>query len=108
MRESFLKRLFAAIKCSACGQKYEEANIKVIDCDGGLWFLSAFCSSCETHGLIVAVVEDDKATQVITDLTEADYDKLACGEVVGVDDLLDMHNFLKDFEGDFVTLFSEE
>jgi hypothetical protein len=106
MNESFLKRLFSTIKCNTCGQRYKVGNIRIIDNQGELWFLNAYCSSCGTKGLIVAVVEDGRATEVITDLTEADFDKFSHGEIVGVDDVLDMHNFLKEFDGDFAELFS--
>lgn len=108
MRESFLKRLFAKIRCSTCGQKYEVADIDVIGHEGEIWFLNACCGSCGTQGLIVAVVEDDEAAEAATDLTEAEDDKFADSEAVGVDDVLDMHSFLKEFEGDFVALFSED
>ncbi len=103
-----MKRLFSTIKCSTCGQKHKVGNIRIIDHQGGLWFLNAYCNSCGTKGLIVAVVEDGRATEVITDLTEADYNKFSYGEVVGMDDVLDMHNLLKEFDGDFVSLFTEK
>ena len=108
MRESFLKRLFAKVSCSICGQKYDASNIKVLDQEEGLWVLSVYCSSCGTQGLIAAVVQEGNITDVITDLTEAEYERFDGGEVVGVDDVLEMHSFLKGFDGDFACLFSEE
>jgi hypothetical protein len=58
--------------------------------------------------LIAAVVQEGNITEVITDLTEAERERFDDSEVVGVDDVLEMHNFLKEFNGDFANLFSEK
>lgn len=106
MRESFLKRLFSRISCGVCGQKYDAHNIKILDQEEGLWILSVTCNSCGTQGLIAAVVQEGSITEVVTDLTDAEFERFAGGEPVGVDDVLDVHAFLKEFDGDFATLFS--
>jgi len=108
MREAFLKRLFSKVSCGICGQKYDVSNIKILDQEDGLWVLSVYCSSCGTQGLIAAVVHEGNITDVITDLTEAEYERFIGSEAVGVDDVLEMHNFLKGFDGDFASLFPEE
>lgn len=108
MREAFLKKLISKVDCSVCGQKYQMSNIKVLDQEDGVWFLSVVCSSCGTKGLIAAVVQDGSIAQVITDLTEDEFGRFEGGEIVGVDDVLDVHDFLKEFDGDFSRLFSEE
>ncbi|MEE9400538.1 MAG: hypothetical protein V3V32_00815 [Dehalococcoidia bacterium] len=108
MREAFLKRLFSKVNCGVCGQKYDVSNIKILDQEDGLWVLSVYCSSCGTQGLIAAVVQEGNITEVITDLTEAERERFDDSEVVGVDDVLEMHNFLKEFDGDFANLFSEK
>lgn len=107
MDEAFLKRLFSTVKCGVCGQKYDVSDVKIVNHEDNLWFLSASCKSCQTNGLIVAVIEDGKVAEVVTDLTAAEFDKFSECEAVDVDDVTDMHNFLKEFDGDFVTLFSE-
>ena len=108
MREAFLKRLFSKVNCGVCGQKYDVSNIKILDQEDGLWVLSVYCSSCGTQGLIAAVVQEGNIAEVITDLTEAERERFDDSEVVGVDDVLEMHNFLKEFNGDFANLFSEK
>ncbi len=108
MREAFLKRLFSKVNCGVCGQKYDVSNIKILDQEDGLWVLSVYCGSCGTQGLIAAVVQEGNITEVITDLTEAERERFDDSEVVGVDDVLEMHNFLKEFNGDFANLFSEK
>ena len=102
-----LKRLIASIKCSSCGRHYEVYNIDVLGHSEGLWFLTALCSSCHTQSLVAAIIEKDKMPEVVTDLTEAELKKFVTVDVVGADDVLNMHGFLKDFDGGFSRLFSQ-
>jgi len=108
VEESFIKRLMASIKCGVCGQHYEVDDIEVLGHEEDLWFLRAFCSACHTQCLVAAVIKEDRAPEVITDLTEAELDRFK--DVVGLtaDEVLDMHSFLKDFDGDFSRLFSRK
>ena len=107
MEESLVKRLLTSMKCGACGQHYEEGDIDVIGHNEELWFLRIFCSSCHTKCLVAAIIREDKKAEVITDLTEAELDKFRHVDKVRVDDVLDMHNFLKNFDGDFPRLFQK-
>ncbi len=106
--KSLIKRLLASIKCGACGQCYEVDNVDVLGQQEDLWFLGVFCPTCHTQYLVVAVVKEDKVTEVITDLTEAELEKFSGMGGVIADDILDMYKFLKDFGGDFSRLFSRK
>ena len=108
MREAFLKRLFAKVSCGVCGQKYDMSNIKVLDQEDGLWVLSVYCSSCGTQGLVAAVVQEGNITDIVTDLTEAEYNRFEGKSVVEMEDVVKMRKFLEDFDGDFGSLFSGE
>ncbi|MFH1485018.1 MAG: hypothetical protein ABIH46_03020 [Chloroflexota bacterium] len=105
MHDGFLKRVMATMKCSVCGQRYEASNVNVLGHQEELWFLSVFCPSCHSHGLVAAVIKEGKSPDTVSDLTEAECFKFKDSEDIGVNDVLDMHNFLKGFQGDFSTLF---
>jgi len=107
MREAFLKRLFSMVKCESCGNDYEVAGIEILGHEDNLWLFSASCSHCQNQGLVAIVVKEVKTTGILTDLTEAEYERFSRGVMVGVDDVLDMHNFLKEFEGDLTCILSE-
>jgi len=107
MREAFLKRLFSMIKCEACGRNYEVAGIEVLGHEDNLWLFNASCSFCQTQGLIAIVVKEGKITEIATDLTDVEYERFSQSMTVGVDDVLDMHNFLKEFDGDLTCILSE-
>ncbi|MFC1869976.1 hypothetical protein ACFLYE_01745 [Chloroflexota bacterium] len=106
MEENFIKELMASTKCSACGQYYTAKDINVLAHEDNLWFLRASCSVCDTECLVAAVIQEDIAPEVITDLTETERDKFESADVLTADDVLNMHHFLKDFDGDFSRLFN--
>lgn len=108
MEDRLIKRLFTSIKCSSCGQNYAVADIEVLGHKGDIWFLRAHCSSCHTQCLVAAVIREERVAEVVTDLTEAELSKFADAAEVGPDDLLNVHNFLKDFNGDFSYLFRQD
>jgi hypothetical protein len=105
MEESVIKRLIASIKCGSCGQNYDEDNIEIIEHSEELWFLRVFCSHCHVKCLVAAIIREDNKAEVVTDLTEAELDAFKDLDGVEMDDVLDMHNFLKSFDGDFPRLF---
>jgi len=108
MEESLIKKLVASVKCSVCGQRYKANNIDVLGHEDDLWFLSVSCPACNTQYLVAAIIREDRAPEVITDLTEAELDRFRNMDSLTPDDVLDMHSFLKDFEGDFSRLFSQK
>ena len=108
MEESLIKRLLATIKCGVCGQGYEIGSINVLGHHHDLWFVSALCPACHTRCLVVAVIKEGRVSEIVTDLTEAELDKFKDAARITPDEVLDTHSFLKDFDGDFSRLFSQE
>ncbi len=108
MEETFVKRLMASIKCAVCGQCYETDNISVLGHYEDLWFLRILCSSCHNQCLVAVVIKENRVPEVVTDLTETELDRFREGGILTADEMLDMHNFLKDFSGGFSQLFSRQ
>ena len=108
VEESLIKRLMTTIKCGVCGQHYEVDNISVLGYQEDLWFVRAYCLTCHTQCLMAAVIKEDKTPAVVHDLTGAELDKFKSMGVVTADELLEMHNFLKGFDGNFSRLFGQK
>ena len=108
MEEGLVKRLITSVKCESCGQNYGVGDIEVLDRGQKMWFLKVLCSSCHSECLVIVTVKDMRGLEVATDLTEAEMNRFADVEAVVVDDVLDMHNFLKKFSGSFSRLLEQE
>lgn len=107
MEEKLIKKLIASIKCGSCGQNYQEEGIEVIERTEDLWFLQVHCLSCNIKCLVAAIIKEDTVPEIVSDLTENELEKFRVSKGVGADDLLDMHEFLKEFDGDFPRIFRE-
>lgn len=105
MDEKFLKKLLATMKCGMCGNQYQAGNVNILGHKEDLWFLSVFCPSCKSQGLVAAVVKEGKVTDVVTELTPEEQKRLSTAAPLTSDDLMDIHSFLRDFNGDFASLF---
>ena len=106
MNEALIKKLMSAMKCSACGESYQINNIKIVGHQDDTWFLNISCISCQRQSFVIAIMKGDKPPEIITDLTEKEAAKISQSRTINADDMLDIHNFLKDFDGDFSRLFN--
>jgi len=104
LEEGRIRKLMATMKCSACGQNYESHDIEILGHRAELWFMRVHCEACKTHVLVAAVVKESKAPAV-SDLSKGEYLRFKNLGAVANDELLDMRNFLKDFDGDFQKIF---
>jgi len=104
--ENLIRRLVSTIKCSVCGEGYDGANVRVLGHDDDVWFVSAYCPTCGSHSLVAAVINEGPFSELITDLTEDEFDRFSEADEITTDDVLDIHDLLKEFDGDCIALLS--
>ena len=107
MKEASVRKLMASTRCAVCGQRYKVSDINVLGHQEDLWFLRVQCSACDTQFLVAAAIRKEKAPEIISDLTGVELGKFRNAKPLTGDDVLDMHNFLKSFDGNFVRLFDK-
>ncbi len=106
--ESLIKTLITLVECGICGHHYEVDNVSVLGSSHDSWCLKAHCSVWHTQSLVAVVITRDGMSENVTDLTRTECGKFRGAGVLLPDDVLDMHNFLKDFGGDVSQLFNKE
>ncbi|MFA5793314.1 MAG: hypothetical protein WC897_05645 [Candidatus Gracilibacteria bacterium] len=88
------------ITCPNCQNKYVDESIEIIGAiNDEQFFFQAFCADCKLLSFITMHIDADAP---ITDLP-----KLGTAPRMGKitqDEVLDMHNFLKDFDGDISSI----
>jgi len=101
-------------ECSQCHYPHSLDDFHVVGRRDGLWVLRVHCTACHAEVYVAAVVGEagfDVAETDGIDWLDAD-DVLVEDEIedepepVTVDDVLDMHEFLETFDGDFHALFA--
>jgi len=103
----FIQYLVANIRCLICKEPYQTEDIRLIDQRGGFWIMTVRCRQCGTQGLVFAVMPEHAVPVLASELTEEEWSRLDQLPALSIDDVLDLHDFLRDFNGDFVSLFQD-
>ncbi|HEY7125066.1 MAG TPA: hypothetical protein VH540_14025 [Ktedonobacterales bacterium] len=123
-QERLIRQLFTTQQCSHCATPYQEERVVVLARRGGVWMILASCTTCERKGIFVVSfpgsLEKDQPSILInaetlgegalTQAVLAD-DPPGSAEAptpspVTCDDVIDMHVFLRHFDGNFAALFA--
>ena len=104
----FVRQLLENIRCVVCSEQYDESDVSIMGQQDELWMLMVSCHRCETQGIILAMVKEDEQIEVLTDLTPEELAEATDLPPISGDDVLDVHRFLRDFEGDLVELFHKD
>jgi hypothetical protein len=105
MEERLVKKLMTSVKCTDCGKNYQVRDVKILGNHEDLWFLQVSCAFCRNRYLITAVINEDRNIDIVSDLTGIELIMFRDSNIPTDDDVLDMHSFLKEFNGDFSRLF---
>ena len=110
MNEKFIRDIFRMVKmkCKECGNYYNEEDIEIIENDDGSCFLNIYCRTCDRRSFAIALTKREEQNDN-TDHDENEQPvRLETPVPIDADDIIDIHSFLKDFDGDFVTLFGHK
>ncbi len=102
-----LRHLVANIPCAVCQHHYEADDVRIVDHRNDIWIAAVRCSHCGSRGLILVMVREEK-TELVSDLTPEEWARFQEMPQISADDVLDIHEFLRDFDGDFTSLFGDK
>ena len=114
----WLRTQLTSFTCPACGRRYRGSKIRLLAERDGLFFVDLDCARCGSHTVAIVTVEIDDASASITDISDltlsTDELPIHLGEglpigaaLVTPDDVLEMHEFLAAFDGNFGRLFAQ-
>ncbi|CAA9581921.1 MAG: hypothetical protein AVDCRST_MAG59-4900 [uncultured Thermomicrobiales bacterium] len=105
-------------RCSVCHSEFATDDIQVVSRRADMWMMVVTCNECHGRNFVAAVLGDgdpDEAQLALRKLSEGGQIGLdtpeireaavSAGPPVSVDDVIDMHEFLAGFDGDFERLF---
>lgn len=99
--KNIIRNIRETIPCPTCHKKLEENTIHMIGTVFNESFFLSHCHDCK-HDMMIHVTFRGK------ERTHRSLRTNSTMKLVNQDDILDMHNFLKEFNGDFVSLFSKK
>lgn len=125
IKQNILERMD---RCSVCHREFGADDLKVIRRERGFWVVAVTCSDCHNRNLVAAVLNDGDTAEARSALRElsrsAGYGisfddepaiasdpieeiDIPVGDLIKAEDVLEMHEFLDHFDGDFKRLFRE-
>jgi hypothetical protein len=106
-------------RCSVCHRGFEPDDVHVLSRKSDMWMLMVSCGECQARNFVAAVIGEGDAEEAQLALrrlgeehvrTRTDIepeDEGEPGEPVSVDDVIEIHQFLQGFDGDFKALFRD-
>jgi hypothetical protein len=107
-------------RCIVCHREFETDDIHVISRKPDIWTMLVECTECHARNFVAAVLNDGDPQEAQLALRRLTQDALGTpeeeeaiieteapmeGERVTAGDVVDMHQFLDSFDGDFRALF---
>lgn len=107
-------------RCSVCHHAFSQDDLTVVRREEEYWVVAVTCADCHSRNLVAAVLTEtgaDEARSVLREMSreadaeirfeddEPDAEVVDAGPAVSAEDVLDMHEFLRAFDGDFKRLF---
>jgi hypothetical protein len=108
-------------RCRICHRQYEANDVNIISRQDEMWMMSVECTDCHARNFVAAVLNEGDPAQAelaLRRLTELNEQFLPIASIeqieepppiatdpVGASDVVDMHEFLEAFDGDFSAMF---
>jgi hypothetical protein len=108
MGAEWLRTRLTAFSCAACGRPYRADHINVLAQREDLFFVRLSCRACSSESIAIVTVQveqSDRPQLEPGELALVGGDEADGAPPIDSDDLLAMHSFLTDFDGDFRGLF---
>jgi hypothetical protein len=105
-KRRLILKLLARLRCAKCGQSYDPENFALVHRRPDVWVFSARCSRCDDLCHVVVFMRLDAAPEPVLDLTPEELQIADQWLPITTDDVLDVHEILSEFDGDFEALFA--
>jgi hypothetical protein len=104
VRAQSLRRLVRhKVTCAFCGRRYLPRRLRFVGFDDDVWLFLGACGHCQSLALIGVVLQNGRSS--LRELTSSELVHFGGRPAVTTDDLLDVHDRLASFDGDFRGLF---
>lgn len=109
----WLRTELTSFGCGSCGRAYQPGRIRILAQREDLFFVDLACETCGSQAVAVVTIQTDDAgaradageIQPVQLLERDDASSEPAGPPVSPDEVLEMHEFLSQFDGDFEALF---
>ncbi len=91
--------------CPVCGRSLKGCEVQVLSHEDEKFHIQVTCAQCQVTFIVVLAIAGG-AVEEIDAVGEADVEPVASAEPISVDEILDLHLYLKSFQGTLKELVS--
>ncbi len=85
--------------CPVCGRSLKGCDVQVLSHEDERFHLQVTCAQCQVTFIVVLAIAGGAVEEIDGSVAEPVEDPVAEAEPISVDEILDMHLYLKNFQG---------
>ena len=93
--------------CPVCGRSLKGCDVQVLSHEDERFHLQVTCAQCQVTFIVVLAIAGGAVEEIENTAIEAVEEPVAAAEPISVDEILDLHLYLKSFQGTLKELFHQ-
>lgn len=93
--------------CPVCGRSLKGCDVQVLSHEEERFHLQVTCAQCQVTFIVVLAIAGGAVEEIEKAIPEPDLKPVAAAEPITVDEILDLHLYLKNFQGTLAELFHQ-
>jgi hypothetical protein len=93
--------------CPVCGRSLKGCDVQVLSHEEERFHLQVTCAQCQVTFIVVLAIAGGAVEEIEKSIPEPAGEPIAAAEPITVDEILDLHLYLKNFQGTFKELIQQ-
>jgi hypothetical protein len=93
--------------CPVCGRSLKGCDVQVLSHEEERFHLQVTCAQCQVTFIVVLAIAGGAVEEIEKAIPEPAVEIIATAEPISVDEILDLHLYLKNFQGTFKELIQQ-
>jgi len=93
--------------CPVCGRSLKGCEVQVLSHEDERFHLQVTCAQCQVTFIVVLAIAGGAVDEIETSIPEPAEEPVAAAEPISVDEILDLHLYLKTFQGTLTELIHQ-
>jgi hypothetical protein len=93
--------------CPVCGRSLKGCEVQVLSHEEERFHLQVTCAQCQVTFIVVLAIAGGAVEEIEKSIPEPVGEAIAAAEPITVDEILDLHLYLKNFQGTFKELIQQ-
>ena len=93
--------------CPVCGRSLKGCEVQVLSHEEERFHLQVTCAQCQVTFIVVLAIAGGAVEEIAKVIPEREVEPVAVAEPITVDEILDLHLYLKNFQGTLLELIQQ-